>query len=111
MSNVRSSVNFAVGVSLEGAGSSERAAAMLDTHLVSGRERTNVSIQAHRHFGQERGQRLAIRLVAPELLRFLGEADQHIFDALPDVIAELLVLRMELLPDVALAARDEVAQL
>ena len=91
-SSVRSSLNFVAGGSLEGGGSSDRAAALLDTHLVPGRQGVNlVTIQAHRHLGEERGQRLAIRLVAAELLRIMREADQDVFDPAADVVPEFLL--------------------
>jgi PadR family transcriptional regulator, regulatory protein PadR len=104
-------VNRAAGVSLDGGGSSDLAAAVLDTHPVSGCEGRHLSIQTHRHLGEKRGQRFAIRLVAPELLGFVGQADQNVLDPLPDVVAELLVLGVELLPQIALPACDQVVEL
>ena len=104
-------MNFVAGGSLGGGGSSERAAALLDTHLVPGREGADLTIQAHRHLGEERRQRLTIRLVAAELLRFLREADQDVFDPAADVVPELLVLRVQLLPEIALTARHGIVEL
>jgi hypothetical protein len=36
--------------------------------------------EAHRHFGEQRGERRAVRLVVPEIVGFLPQPREHLID-------------------------------